>query len=137
MKSNSSQAGAQPPLKHDSSATTVRPPASKPPSVVSGDGGGHKFNLKDLLGSGGGGPKLNRRSSQRSTSSRRSDSDGGANKSVAGESAVSLSQKYGVCGKVAIGKGATSVVRLAHKWDRSEEKLYAVKVGRAMRFLLL
>jgi len=34
-----------------------------------------------------------------------------------------------VCQKVAIGKGATSVVRLAHKWDRSEEKLYAVKVG--------
>jgi hypothetical protein len=29
---------------------------------------------------------------------------------------------------VAIGKGATSVVRLAHKWDRSEEKLYAIKV---------
>ena len=34
----------------------------------------------------------------------------------------------GICEKVAIGKGATSVVRLAHKWDRSEEKLYAVKV---------
>jgi hypothetical protein len=30
---------------------------------------------------------------------------------------------------MAIGKGATSVVRLAHKWDRSEEKLYAVKVS--------
>jgi protein-serine/threonine kinase len=37
-------------------------------------------------------------------------------------------QKYGTCERVAIGKGATSVVRLAHKWDRSEEKLYAVKV---------
>jgi protein-serine/threonine kinase len=33
-----------------------------------------------------------------------------------------------VCEKVAIGKGATAVVRLAHKWDRSTEKLYAVKV---------
>ena len=41
---------------------------------------------------------------------------------------MSLLKKYGVCEKVAIGKGATSVVRLAHKWDRSEEKLYAVKV---------
>ncbi|KAJ7053115.1 hypothetical protein C8F01DRAFT_1261021 [Mycena amicta] len=28
---------------------------------------------------------------------------------------------------VAIGKGSTSVIRLAHKWDRNEEKLYAVK----------
>ncbi len=44
---------------------------------------------------------------------------------------MSLLKKYGVCEKVAIGKGATSVVRLAHKWDRSEEKLYAVKVSNA------
>ncbi|KAG5724092.1 Serine/threonine-protein kinase hal4 [Termitomyces sp. T112] len=36
-------------------------------------------------------------------------------------------------GKVAVGKGATSVVRLAHKWDRTEEKLYAVKQFRARR----
>lgn len=105
--------------------------ASKPASVHSdkGDGGSHKFNLKDLLASG---PKLNRKSSQRSTSSRRSDSDAGEGngraKSTAGDSAVSLTQKYGVCQKVAIGKGATSVVRLAHKWDRTEEKLYAIKV---------
>ncbi|EGO19434.1 hypothetical protein SERLADRAFT_335756, partial [Serpula lacrymans var. lacrymans S7.9] len=48
-------------------------------------------------------------------------------------STVSLTQKYGVCQKVAIGKGATSVVRLAHKWDRSEEKLYAVKEFRKRR----
>jgi len=34
---------------------------------------------------------------------------------------------------VAIGKGATSVVRLAHKWDRTEEKLYAVKEFRKRR----
>jgi len=44
-----------------------------------------------------------------------------------------LLKKYGVCDKVAIGKGATSVVRLAHKWDRSEEKLYAVKEFRKRR----
>lgn len=74
-------------------------------------------------------PKLSRKSSARSTgSSRKSDSDG-ERKSVGGESTASLTQKYGVCQKVAIGRGATSVVRLAHKWDRTEEKLYAVKVN--------
>lgn len=101
--------------------------SSKPASIHSDKGEGHKFTLKDLLNSG---PKLSRKSSQRSTSSRRSDSDAGEGRarSTAGESVGSLSQKYGVCQKVAIGKGATSVVRLAHKWDRTEEKLYAVKV---------
>ncbi|KAF8972516.1 kinase-like domain-containing protein [Flammula alnicola] len=109
-------------------------PVKKPASVHSdkGDGSSHKFNLKDLLANG---PKLNRKSSQRSTSSRRSDSDAGDGraKSVGGDSAVSLTQKYGVCQKIAIGKGATSVVRLAHKWDRSEEKLYAIKEFRKRR----
>jgi len=46
---------------------------------------------------------------------------------------VGLLKKYGTCERVAIGKGATSVVRLAHKWDRSEEKLYAVKEFRKRR----
>lgn len=99
------------------------PPAlrSKPASINTD---GHKFNLKDLLGAG---PKVSRKGS---SSSKRSDSEAGdiRPRSTAGDSAVSLSQKYGVCQRVAIGKGATSVVRLAHKWDRSEEKLYAVKV---------
>jgi protein-serine/threonine kinase len=91
-----------------------------------GAGQGQKFTLKDLLASA---PKLTRRTSARSTgSSKKSDSDG-ERRSVAGESTTgSLGQKYGVCGKAAIGRGATSVVRLAHKWDRSEEKLYAIKV---------
>jgi hypothetical protein len=94
-----------------------------PPSVHSTDGG-TKFNLKDLLASA---PKLSRKSSARSSaSSRKSDSEGGP-KSTGGES-TGLLKKYGTCERVAIGKGATSVVRLAHKWDRSEEKLYAVKV---------
>ncbi|KAF8168469.1 kinase-like domain-containing protein [Crassisporium funariophilum] len=108
-------------------------PGRKPASVHSDkDGSSHKFNLKDLLASG---PKLNRKSSQRSTSSKKSDSDAGDGraKSTGGDSAVSLTQKYGVCQKVAIGKGATSVVRLAHKWDRSEEKLYAIKEFRKRR----
>lgn len=107
---------------------TPSTPPSKPPSVHSQDG--HKFNLKDLLAQG---PKLSRRSSQRSVSSRRSDTDresiaDGKARSTAGDSTTSLSKKYGICQKVAIGKGATSVVKLAHKWDRSEERLYAVKV---------
>jgi len=106
------------------------PAKVKAPSVHS-DGGGHKFTLKDLLASG---PKVARKSSQRSVgSSKKSDSDGGGGKSVGGDSAASLTQKYGVCQKMAIGKGATSVVRLAHKWDRSEEKLYAVKEFRKRR----
>jgi hypothetical protein len=110
----------------NTAAATTTPAAAagrphKVPSIT--DSEKHKFNLKDLLGAG---PKLARRSSARSTgSSRKSDSDGKS----AGESVGSgFSQKYGVCQKVAIGKGATSVVRLAHKWDRSEERLYAVKV---------
>lgn len=86
---------------------------------------GQKFTLRDLLGA----PKLVRKSSARSTaSSKKSDSDRGG-RSEAGASTVSLLKKYGICDRVAIGKGATSVVRLAHKWDRDDsEKLYAVKV---------
>ncbi|KAJ7474295.1 Pkinase-domain-containing protein [Mycena latifolia] len=106
----------------------------------------HKFTLKDLLASG---PKLSRRSSARSASSRDSGSEAShqshshpssyskppkSARSTGGDSAASLTKKYGVCQKVAIGKGATSVVRLAHKWDRSDgEKLYAVKEFRKRR----
>ncbi|KLO20012.1 Pkinase-domain-containing protein [Schizopora paradoxa] len=119
---------AQPPTPAVSTPSTVRPTAptktpSRPPSVHSD--GGHKFTLKDLLASA---PKLNRRSSQKSNAS--SDGD---RRSTAGDSVTSLSKKYGVCERLAIGKGATSVVRLAHKWDRSEEKLYAVKEFRKRR----
>ncbi|KAF7367600.1 Serine/threonine-protein kinase hal4 [Mycena sanguinolenta] len=120
-------------------------------SEASGDGK-HKFTLKDLLGSG---PKLSRKGSAKSVSSRHSadsgsevsfksggDKDsyrergksGGSVKSAGGDSTASLSKKYGVCEKVAIGKGATSVVRLVHKWDRSEgNKMYAVKEFRKRR----
>jgi hypothetical protein len=78
-----------------------------------------KFTLKDLIPGGG----LSRRSSNKSASSRRSDSERGADPTTA-----SLAKKYGVCERLAIGKGATSVVRIVHKWDSFEEKLYAVKV---------
>ncbi|GAA5874410.1 hypothetical protein JCM8547_005391 [Rhodosporidiobolus lusitaniae] len=54
-------------------------------------------------------------------------------KSRGGQSNASLSKKYGVCDKVIVGKGATAVVRLAHKWDRTTEKLYAVKEFRKRR----
>ncbi|KAF7331921.1 Pkinase-domain-containing protein [Mycena kentingensis (nom. inval.)] len=99
----------------------------------------HKFTLKDLLASG---PKLSRKSSARSASSRhsadseseRSHGKAKSTKSGAGGSVGSLSQKYGVCQKIAIGKGATSVVRLAHKWDRSDgDKMYAVKRSQEFR----
>ncbi|KAI0042214.1 Pkinase-domain-containing protein [Auriscalpium vulgare] len=119
---------AAPPTPSDVAAPspTIRP---KGPSSVHSDGGG-KFTLKDLLG---GAPKLSRKSSARSTgSSRKSDSENGKS-TVGGESTASLLKKYGTCERVAIGKGATSVVRLAHKWDRTEEKLYAVKEFRKRR----
>lgn len=100
-------------------------PRSKGPPSVQSDSAGHRFTLKDLLATA---PKLGRKSSVRSAgSSKKSESDGGA-KSVA-ESTSTLLKKYGVCENGAIGKGATSVVRLVHKWDRAEEKIYAVKVS--------
>ncbi|KAI5481204.1 serine/threonine protein kinase FSK [Pseudohyphozyma bogoriensis] len=57
---------------------------------------------------------------------------GGSQKS-AGAASASLLKKYGVCEKVAIGKGATATVKLAHKWDRTTERLYAVKEFRKRR----
>ncbi|KAH8550630.1 kinase-like domain-containing protein [Umbelopsis sp. PMI_123] len=48
---------------------------------------------------------------------------------------TSLLSKYGVCERGSIGKGATAVVRLAHKLDKNSktEKLYAVKEYRKRR----
>ena len=102
------------------------------------------------LGTSAGMGKLTRKTSQ--NGSRRSDdgksekSEGSTNAAVPAlpqpkrapsasgvSNASSLLQKYGVCEKIAIGKGATAVVRLAHKWDRSTEKLYAVKEFRKRR----
>jgi len=99
-------------------------------------------SLKELVG---GGPKMARKPSVTSRKSDDGRSDKGSNYgddqpskaggSVAGGAATSgsLLKKYGVCEKVAIGKGATAVVRLAHKWDRSTERLYAVKEFRKRR----
>ncbi|KDN53519.1 Pkinase-domain-containing protein [Tilletiaria anomala UBC 951] len=74
----------------------------------------------------GSAPKLSRRGSSASGGSKKGASQGGGD-------TASLLKKYGVCEKAAIGKGATAVVRLAHKWDRSTEKLYAVKEFRKRR----
>ncbi|WRT68952.1 uncharacterized protein IL334_005934 [Kwoniella shivajii] len=97
---------------------------------------GNKFTLKDLVGLGDSGPKLSRKASangsqkgsDRASTKAGSEAGGGDNGSTA-----SLLKKYGICDKAAIGKGATAVVRLAHKWDRREEKLYAVKEFRKRR----
>lgn len=132
LKSNG---GARPGLsaQHDSS-NPISPPleAVIPPTPGTEKG---RFNLKDLISSG---PKLSRKASASSAASK---SEKGG-KSAAGSekggydgvSTVSLLTKYGVCEKNAIGKGATAVVRLAHKWDRREEKLYAVKVSHPLSF---
>jgi len=98
---------------------------------------GNKFTFKDLIALGESGPKINRKVSafgshkgSENGSTKGSERDGGDTGSTA-----SLLKKYGICDKAAIGKGATAVVRLAHKWDRREEKLYAVKV-RVSSYLL-
>ncbi|PWN97164.1 Pkinase-domain-containing protein [Tilletiopsis washingtonensis] len=86
--------------------------------------------LRDMIM---GAPLLSRRGSNTSQAGK-SDGAGGSKKgSESGKETASLLKKYGVCEKAAIGKGATAVVRLAHKWDRSEEKLYAVKEFRKRR----
>ncbi|ORY26238.1 kinase-like domain-containing protein [Naematelia encephala] len=95
---------------------------------------GNKFTLKDLIGMGDGGTKLNRRPS--ASGSAKGSEKGGSTKGSDygdGQSTASLLKKYGICDRAAIGKGATAVVRLAHKWDRREEKLYAVKEFRRRR----
>ncbi|KAL7421110.1 hypothetical protein Q5752_003994 [Cryptotrichosporon argae] len=93
---------------------------------------GNKFTLKDLIGLGDAG-KLTRKPSDRGSD--RGSARGSAKGSEYGDnqSTASLLSKYGVCDRAAIGKGATAVVRLAHKWDRREEKLYAVKEFRKRR----
>ncbi|KAF8610050.1 Pkinase-domain-containing protein [Ceratobasidium sp. AG-I] len=123
---------SNPPSRAQSFSSEVRPslrnPGSRPPSV-SGQSEGHKFNLKDLLAAT---PKQGRKSS--AGGSRKS--DGGSEhggKSVASASSGGQLKHYGTCERIAIGKGATSIVKLAHKWDRTEEKLYAVKEFRKRR----
>ncbi|OCF31400.1 HAL protein kinase [Kwoniella heveanensis BCC8398] len=138
-------AGTPPPLQRKLSqrsashgSTGPGKAAAAPPGqpVVVGkkeEGGGGKFTLKDLVGLGDGGVKLSRKAS--ANGSQRGSDRGSTKGSEAGDnqSTASLLKKYGICDKAAIGKGATAVVRLAHKWDRREEKLYAVKEFRKRR----
>jgi protein-serine/threonine kinase len=133
----SSDPHAQPPMDRarEEKRTDGRPPPARSPSYGPGgkapsikeEGGGTKFTLKDLLASG---PKLARKASA-AGSAKGSDrgSMKGSEKGGDNNSTASLFKKYGICEKAAIGRGATAVVRLAHKWDRTEEKLYAVKVS--------
>ncbi|CAG8730714.1 1541_t:CDS:2, partial [Dentiscutata heterogama] len=79
--------------------------------------------LKEILH-----PKLELEEKQ----TQRSDSGSDSGKTADPESM--LIKKYGVCDKGCIGKGATAVVRLAHKFDKSDcEKIYAVKEFRKRR----
>lgn len=132
-------------------AAALRDMESKQPSKASGPKDKDarstaSSTLRDMIaGLGGSGPgKLARRGSNVSHGARsdKSGSEKGESKSQGGwggksaagsENTTSLLKKYGVCEKAAIGKGATAVVRLAHKWDRSTEKLYAVKEFRKRR----
>ncbi|KAL1406047.1 hypothetical protein Q8F55_007730 [Vanrija albida] len=104
-------------------------------TTVKEESGGSKFTLKDLIGGGKtSDSKLTRRPSDKG-STRGSDRGSTKGSDYGGDnnSTASLLKKYGVCDRAAIGKGATAVVRLAHKWDRREEKLYAVKEFRKRR----
>ncbi len=112
-----------PPKGMPSARKPIAQPSARPPPSQASTEASQKFTLKDLIPGAG----LGRRTSNRSASSRRSDSERGHPNG--GELATaSLAKKYGVCERLAIGKGATSVVRIVHKWDSSEDKLYAVKV---------
>ncbi|KAK4698695.1 hypothetical protein P7C70_g7576, partial [Phenoliferia sp. Uapishka_3] len=77
--------------------------------------------------------KSERGGSQAGDSQYGGSTNNGDNKSKSGQTTTSLLKKYGVCEKVAIGKGATATVKLAHKWDRTTERLYAVKEFRKRR----
>ncbi|SGY25429.1 BQ5605_C018g08614 [Microbotryum silenes-dioicae] len=122
------------PSGKDRSASTSRPRAGSHGAKEKEGGMGQALN--DFMRN-----KVQRKSSQTSRKSDdgRSDHDGtstrgdGETRSRAGSQAGSLSQKYGVCEKMVIGKGATAVVKLAHKWDRTTERLYAVKEFRKRR----
>lgn len=134
-KCRASTSGSDGNLFHGSELFTKSRPESRAlgdddqayPSPPASAAGSSRFSLRDLLSA----PKRPRRgsaSSRKSASTRKSDS-GGNTGSTTGES--DFAKKYGVCGKTTIGRGATSVIRLAHKWDRAEEKVYAVKVPSA------
>ncbi|CED85113.1 serine threonine protein kinase [Phaffia rhodozyma] len=118
-----SQEGSTPPAVGATTTAAAAPPLPTP-------GGGTKFTFKDLVSSG---PKLSRKASASSAASKSERAGGSEKGGPDGGSTTSLLTKYGVCEKTAIGKGATAVVRLAHKWDRTSEKLYAVKEFRKRR----
>ena len=107
-----------------------------------GKNSGHGSTLRDMIMNN---PVLSRKGSSAShrsdgSTSSKGTKEGkkqkgrGASSAVNGTGEVaSLMKKYGTCERVAIGKGATAVVRVAYKRDESKEKMYAVKEFRKRR----
>lgn len=126
-KTNPDQAPIQdpiPPVRQNSTTTSKLLGVPKVPSEkAGGEPMSSSSKLRDMVG-----VKLGRKpSSSKGARSEDGKSDGGS------QGTSTLLKKYGVCEKAAIGKGATAVVRLAHKWDRGTDKLYAVKEFRKRR----
>ncbi|WVQ81550.1 hypothetical protein IAT38_003674 [Cryptococcus sp. DSM 104549] len=129
----SSQRSAGSPSRKPATVTLNGQPAivAKKEEVVASSGA--KFTLKDLVGLGEGKGRKASAAGGSAKGSDRGSTRGSEAGGGDGGSTASLLKKYGVCDRAAIGKGATAVVRLAHKWDRREEKLYAVKEFRKRR----
>lgn len=117
--SEHSQLASRPPSRQHSQKGSREQPKRSNSETHSDSGGKLTHALLDLLPA-----PLNRKSSASSHNNKDKDDH---------NSNTSLNKKYGVCDKVAIGRGATAVVRLAHRWDRSDEKLFAVKEFRKRR----
>ncbi|EIM21986.1 Pkinase-domain-containing protein [Wallemia mellicola] len=117
--SEHSQLASRPPSRQQSQKGSREQPKRSNSETHSDSGGKLTHALLDLLPA-----PLNRKSSASSHNNKDKDDH---------NSNTSLNKKYGVCDKVAIGRGATAVVRLAHRWDRSDEKLFAVKEFRKRR----
>ena len=119
--SEHSQQLSRPPSRQHSQKGSRDTPKRANSETHSDSGSKLSHALLDLLPA-----PLNRKSSASSHNNKEKDKDDH-------NSTASLGKKYGVCDKIAIGRGATAVVRLAHRWDRSDEKLFAVKEFRKRR----
>ncbi|PWN29388.1 Pkinase-domain-containing protein [Jaminaea rosea] len=129
MESKSSKQAA-PPKDKDARSTA----SSTLRDMIAGLGGSGPGKLARRGSNVSHGARSDKSGSEKGGGSQAGDGKGWGKGSTAGsENTTSLLKKYGVCEKAAIGKGATAVVRLAHKWDRSTEKLYAVKEFRKRR----
>lgn len=144
FRKEQAQLQQQPQLVSNAEGLPAKPPTNRTPSRGGKDEVSRRPSVKENKGESGmahsfkdfmeRAPLMHRKSSVTSRKSDDGKSEKGseydAKASTAGDS---LMKKYGACEKVAIGKGATAVVRLAHKWDKTSEKLYAVKEFRKRR----